>query len=241
MNFRVILITLFFTFALHAQTSPATSQPADKKVYLQRVIDLLSTDWPHNRTVNIVCHGHSVPAGYFKTPVVRMLDAYPNLLHEQLCQHFDHAVVNVIVTAIGGENSQQGARRFAGDVLTLHPDVVTIDYALNDRAIGLPAAREAWVAMIRAAQAADVKIVLLTPTPDTTAHLDDPNDPLNQHADQIRALAAEYHVGLVDSLSLFKQSLHDGGKLSDLMAQANHPNRRGHEIVAHELATWFQR
>ena len=83
----------------------------------------------------------------------------------------------------------------------------------------------AWVAMIRA-QAADVKIVLLTPTPDTTAV--SMIQTIRSTSTPIRSayLAAEYHVGLVDSLSLFKQSLHDGGKLSDLMAQANHPTVR---------------
>ena len=34
-----------------------------------------------NHTVNLVCHGHSVLAGYFKTPEVRTFDAYPYLLH----------------------------------------------------------------------------------------------------------------------------------------------------------------
>ena len=48
-------------------------------------------------------------------------------------QQFPHAVLNVIVTAIGGEDSIAGAARFERDVLALRPAVVTIDYALNDR------------------------------------------------------------------------------------------------------------
>ena len=30
-----------------------------------------------------------------------------------------------------------------------------------------------------------------------------------------------------------------GGKLDDLMSQVNHPNRKGHELVANELQSWF--
>ncbi len=36
-----------------------------------------------------------------------------------------------------------------------------------------------------------------------------------------------------------KAYLHGGGKLADLMAQGNHPNRLGHELVAFALADWF--
>jgi len=213
--------------------------PAVQQTYLADTCAELTKCWPTNRTVNIVCHGHSVPAGYARTPAVRTFDAYPYLLHRGLNERFPHAVINVIVTGIGGENSEQGAKRFQRDVLSLSPDVVTIDYALNDRAIGLMRAEKAWRKMIEMALAAHVKVLLLTPTADMTAHLGDPDDPLNQHAEQIRHLAAEYGVGLVDSLHAFKNAIKSGAALKDLMAQSNHPNRQGHELVAKALLKWF--
>lgn len=213
--------------------------PANPSNYLASVTSQLRRDWPTNRTVNIVCHGHSVPAGYTWAPEVRMLDAYPNLLHEGLCRRFHHSVINVIVTAIGGENSEQGAKRFQRDVLSCHPDVVTIDYALNDRSIGLARSEAAWRKMIKMALAQNVKVILLTPTPAKRAHLNDPNDPLNQHARQVRQLAAEYHVGLVDSLKLFEAQIQDGTPLKDLMTSGVHPNARGQKIVATALLNWF--
>ena len=111
----------------HVGQNSATPAIADERTYLADVCAELSKSWPANRTVNIVCHGHSVPAGYAKTPAVQTFDAYPFLLHRGLNERFPHAVVNVIVTAIGGENSEQGAKRFARDVLSMRPDVVTID------------------------------------------------------------------------------------------------------------------
>jgi lysophospholipase L1-like esterase len=212
---------------------------ADSSTYLSSICAELAKSWPTNRTVNIVCHGHSVPAGYFRTPEVRSFDAYPSLLHYGLNQRFPHAVVNVIVTAIGGENSESGARRFQRDVLSLRPDVVTIDYALNDRPIGLARSEKAWRSMIEMALAHHIRVILLTPTPDLSAHLENPNDPLNLHAEQIRRLAAEYHVGLADSLAQFQSAIRSGANLRDLMAQGNHPNRKGHELVAAELLKWF--
>jgi len=225
-----------------SDSRPATTQAAavaDPATYLAGVSELMNKQWPNNRTVNIVCHGHSVPSGYFATPVVDTFNAYPHLLHRGIKSAHPWAVINVIVTAIGGEAAEAGAARFDRDVLALRPDVVTIDYALNDRGLGLERARKGWVTMIEKAQAAGVKVILLTPTPDVTAKLDDPKDPLNQHAQQIRELAAQYHVGLVDSLSAFKAQLKAGRKLDDLMAQGNHPNRKGHDIVTAELLKWF--
>ena len=46
-------------------------------------------------------------------------------------------------------------------------------------------------------------------------------------------------MGLVDSLALFKEHIAGGGKLEELMAQGNHPNRRGHDLVAAALGRWF--
>lgn len=215
------------------------AQVAEKANYLAPIITELKKDWPTNRTINIVCHGHSVPAGYFKTPVVDTFHAYPHLLHRAIKEHYPHAVVNVIVTAIGGETSISGAARFERDVLSHKPDVVCIDYALNDRVGGLDKARVAWSEMIQKALAANVKVVLFTPTADTRAKLDDPKDLLNQHAEQVRQLAAEFHVGLVDSLALFKAEIAKGVPLEALMSQINHPNVRGHELVAEALGNWF--
>ena len=233
----MIALVLGLSCTLALASSP--QGVADQSTYLKETVAVLQKQWPGNRTVNIVCHGHSVPAGYFVTPVVDTFNAYPHLLHKGLADAFPYSVVNVIVTAIGGEQSESGAARFDRDVLSLRPDVVTIDYGLNDRGIGLERAKKAWAAMIEKAQKAGVKVILLTPTGDLSAKLDDPNDPLNQHAVQIRALAGQYHVGLVDSLALFKRYVKRGGKLQDIMSQVNHPNRKGHDLVATSLLSWF--
>src|SRR4051794_31565195 len=58
----------------------SAGESVSPKTYLAELEALLRVDWPRNRTVNIVCHGHSVPAGYFETPEVRSLEAYPALL-----------------------------------------------------------------------------------------------------------------------------------------------------------------
>src|SRR5260221_10541319 len=81
--------------------------------YLADIVTELHRQWPNNRAIQVVCHGHSVPAGYFATPVVDTFNAYPHLLHRGLKERFPFAVVNVIVTAIGGETATPGAGPFS--------------------------------------------------------------------------------------------------------------------------------
>jgi lysophospholipase L1-like esterase len=215
---------------------------ANARTYLADLVEQMKKHWPENRAVHIVCHGHSVPAGYFATPMVDTFNAYPHLLHRGLKDRFPFAVINVIVTAIGGENASSGADRFERDVLCHRPDVITIDYGLNDRGIGLEKAEASWRAMIEKALDRQIKLILLTPTQDVSG-LADPSAErwrqLLQHADQIRALAAEYRVGLADSLTAFESHVRASGDLTDLLSWSNHPNRRGHEIVATEMLRWF--
>ncbi|GBL30890.1 hypothetical protein EMGBS10_20400 [Opitutia bacterium] len=218
----------------------AAADPAPASA-LAPVVQALELKWPRNRTVHLVCHGHSVPAGYFVTPAVHANEAYPAGLQAGLRARFPHAVLNVIVTAIGGEASDRGAARFERDVLALRPAVVTIDYSLNDRRLGLEKARANWSAMIVAAKAAGIQVILLTPTPDQSAKLDDPKDPLNLHAEQVRALAKEHGVLLVDSLALFKSKVAAGTPLKDLMSQVNHPNAAGHALVTAALLELFRK
>ncbi|HEY3341810.1 MAG TPA: SGNH/GDSL hydrolase family protein [Anaerolineae bacterium] len=215
---------------------------AGKETYLIDVVREMGKAWPGNRAVNIVCHGHSVPAGYFTTPVVNSLEAYPHLLFVELKKRFAYSVINVIVTAIGGENSEQGAARFESDVLCHKPDVVTIDYALNDRDMGLPRAEAAWRRMIETLLARGVKVILLTPTRDVlTVRTGEQKWSIEQpkHAEQVRRLAAEYHIGLADSDAAFEHYITSGGELLDLLSHINHPNRSGHELVTRELLRWF--
>lgn len=212
---------------------------ADPARWAADLLRICATPWPRNRMVHVVCHGHSVPAGYFKTPVVDTFHAYPHLLHRGIKERYPHAVVNVTVTAIGGENAVAGAARFGRDVLAMRPDIVTIDYSLNDRGIGLDAARTAWTDMIRAAHATGAKVLLLTPTDDLGARIDDPADPLARHAAQVRELADTHGTALVDSFALWQAHARSGGRREDWMSQINHPNAVGHGHVADALLRWF--
>ena len=229
----LFLSLLFIAFSSQAQI-------ADSTTYLNDLKSEMKMEWPKNRTINIVFHGHSVPAGYFKTPQVNTIEAYPNILLKKLKAIYPFAVINVIVTAIGGENSVQGAQRFEREVLTHQPDLILIDYGLNDRICGLEKAYAAWNQMIKQAKDKGIKVILLTPSPDQSVNNADADNELNKHADQIRKIAAETQIGLADSYQAFSFLYTNKEQLSKYMSQVNHPNELGHELIANELIKWFK-
>lgn len=230
---KIVLVVWGICMGCFVNAQPATGS------YVNDLRNELVKTWPNNRTINIVFHGHSVPSGYANTPVVNTLNAYPHLTLHALKEHYPYAVINVITTSIGGEQSEQGAKRFRKEVLTHRPDLLFIDYALNDRSIGLDRALKAWEKMIRQALRQNIKVVLMTPTPDLTENILDENTPLAEHSRQIRALASKYHLGLVDSYDAFMKLAKEGNDLSKYMSQSNHPNAEGHKVVLKAIEEWF--
>jgi acyl-CoA thioesterase I len=195
--------------------------------------------WPSNRTINIVFHGHSVPSGYHLTPAVKPFESYPHLFRKRIAERYPFAVINVITTGIGGENSIAGAARFRSDVLSRKPDLIFIDYALNDRPQALATVEAAWRSMVDAAQAANVPVMLLTPTGANNANLADPADPLTQRAALIRTIATSEGVLLGDVSADWLAALTAGTAQSTLLSQGNHPNLAGHQIAANRIFTAF--
>lgn len=216
------------------------AQPAATSGYLLEIKEELKTVFPKNRTINLVFHGHSVPTGYWSKSKVHTLESYPHLLLEKLKAEYPYAVINIITTSIGGEWAEKGQKRFAKDVLPHKPDVVFIDYALNDMGIGLERSEAAWSKMIEEALEHQIKVILITPSPDQRQDIKDPENILAKHAEQIRRLAAKYHVGVADPFAEFKKIAQRKGSVKKYMSHVNHPNKKGHDIIASELFKWFR-
>ena len=231
---------LIFTFLMFAKSQLHGQEIASKANYLEKIKAEMLVEWPKNRTINLVFHGHSVPAGYFKTPTVNTLASYPYLVLKDIKSVYPMTVVNVINTSIGGENSESGLKRFQADVLTHKPDVLFIDYALNDRGMGLERAKAAWEKMIRLALEKNIKVILLTPSPDQRVDIKDDLSILDQHANQIKELAKSFQIGLIDTYALYKNKVKSGSNLVDYMSQVNHPNEKGHQMITDEIMSYFK-
>lgn len=216
------------------------AQEADKKTYLADLKARMKTFDTKSNNVNLVFHGHSVPSGYWSQSVIHPFDSYPNLLLKHLNASYPHAVINIIATARGSETAERGQLRLASDALIHNPDVLFIDYALNDIGTGIERVRVAWEKMIEEALKKGTKVILITPSPDQRHSLTDPEDILAKHAEQIRQLAVKYHVGLADPYAEFQKIAKQEGSVAPYMSHINHPNEKGHDIIAKQLLAWFK-
>lgn len=229
---------LISSFLLILTVFSADAQVADTVEYLREIKQELNAVWPKNKRINLVFHGHSVPAGYWNNHEVHTLESYPNLLLKQLKEKYPYAVINVIVTAIGGENSIHGEARFEKEVLVHNPDVLFIDYALNDRFSDLEKTKAATESMISMAKSRNIKVILITSSPDQRIDVSDPVNPLEPYVVQIRELAMKHKTGLADPYATFRQIVR-GGKLTDVMSSVNHPNQAGHMVIVEAIKPYF--
>lgn len=229
---------LTFNFACAQQKEISSQKSEIVSFYLDSLKKELKVKWPNNHTINLVFHGHSVPTGYTTRGVLDRLQAYPFRTLKKVNDFYPYSVVNVITTSIGGEQAEQGAKRFKDEVLIYKPNVLFIDYALNDRSIGLERAKLAWEQMIQKALAYGTKVILMTPTPDLKEDIFSEDTPLAKHSEQIRGLAKKYGVGLVDSYALFKE-IAKTAPLIGFMSQNNHINQKGHQFVADAISEYF--
>lgn len=94
--------------------------------------------------------------------------------------------------------------------------------------------------MIKKAKKENIKVILLTPSPDQRIDYADTNNELKKHSDQIIRLANENKVGLVDSYKTFEFLYPKKNKLKKYMPQVNHPNKKGHELIAEEIIKYFK-
>ncbi|MFN0291934.1 SGNH/GDSL hydrolase family protein [Pedobacter helvus] len=235
-KFSGMVLGMLFTLTVNAQIGKLS----DTVNYLAPIKKQLETKFPKNRTINLVFHGHSVPSGYWTGSKVHTLESYPHLLLGKLKTIYPYAVINVILTSIGGEWAEKGQTRFTNDVLSHKPDVVIIDYALNDLGIGLERSKIAWSKMIEEALSKNIKVILVTPSPDQREDITDSNNKLALHATQIRELAVKYQVGLADPFAQFQKIAKEKGSIKELMSHVNHPNENGHNLIAEELFRWFK-
>ena len=170
--------------------------------------------------------------------------------------------VKVINAGIGGNTTQQAVARFEKDVLQHQPQLVIIQFGINDSTADVwrkpPVTKsrislEQYAANLRTLikQLQDKQIAVILMTPNSmrwTANLKemygkppyDPDNPdgfnlfLKSYAEMVRKIAKEEKVPLVDVYAAFENHEKKGKKQStrDLLLDGMHPNTAGQRMVA---------
>lgn len=169
--------------------------------------------------------------------------------------------VKVINAGIGGNTTRQAVARFEKDVLLHDPDLVVIQYGINDSAVDVwkdpPAtksrvSKEQYEANLRSLikQLKEKKIAVILMTPNSLRWIPrikklygkppyDPDDPdgfnlfLKSYAETVRQIAKDEDVPLVDIYAAFETyGKQEAQSAQDLLLDGIHPNAKGQQMVA---------
>jgi acyl-CoA thioesterase-1 len=148
--------------------------------------------------------------------------------------------VEMINSGISGDTSMDGLARLDWAVLAFEPDLVTINFGINDCALGLDLEEFEmnFVEMVRRIRAGpNSEVLLLSSQPLETP----PYDRLVQDYYQaVERLAKQMDVGFVDVYGAWMRRVHAGTPLGSLILSGlDHPNEAGYKIIAEELMRLF--
>lgn len=198
----------------------------------------------------IVAFGDSTTAPRGKLAV------YADVLREELTKKKLEVVI--INAGVPGNTTIQAKARFNKDVLLVEPDLVIIQFGINDAAVDVrrgavkprvslsdyEANLRYFVAELRACSA---KVILMTPNPMAwTAHLRflygaepyHPGDPdglnvvLRPYAQAVRDIARSSDIILADVLAAYDESKKNGQPINAWLSDGMHPNAAGQRLAA---------
>jgi len=153
------------------------------------------------------------------------------LINNWLRSHYPRNVISEINAAIPGTGSLYGALRARRDLIAFKPDLVFIEFALNDAGEDETAVKKAIEGLIRQ--------LLVVPQPPEVVLLYAANAKRNIQTELQENFAAHYQIPSID-LQTKTWELIDSGKISasSFWKDGMHPTDAGHKIYA-EIITAF--
>jgi acyl-CoA thioesterase-1 len=200
----------------------------------KRFVEKTRRDLESGCNVTIVAFGDSITAGY----CVRR--GFPSFWEQMLAEKYPEASVEMINSGISGDTSMDGLARLDWAVLAYEPDLVTINFGINDCALGLDLEEFEmnFVEMVRRIRAGpNSEILLLSSQPLETPPYD---RRVLDYYQAIERLAKQMDVGYVDVYGAWMRRVRAGTPLGSLILPGlDHPNEAGYKIIAEELMQLF--
>ena len=200
----------------------------------RRFVSRARSDLEAGANVTIVAYGDSITAGF----AVRR--GFPFFWKQMLQEKYPEARVEMINSGISGDTTLDGLSRLDWAVLSYEPDLVTINFGINDCVLGLSLEElemnlVEMVQRIRAGPGSEV--LLLSSQPLETP----PYDRLVlDYYQAIERVAREMDVGFVNVCGAWMRRVQQGTLLSGLIIPGlDHPNEAGYRIIAEELMGLF--
>ncbi|ABK13990.1 MAG: SGNH/GDSL hydrolase family protein [Methanothrix sp.] len=184
--------------------------------------------------VVIVAFGDSITAGY----AVR--HGFPYFWKQALQEKYPDARIEMHNEGVSGDTTRDGLARLEHSVLYHRPDLVTINFGINDAAygIGLDEFRANLSRMVEIILSECCsEIILLSSQPLLTPYYD---KLVLDYYSAIGEVAAAMGVGFVDVYAAWMVRVRSGMPLESLVLPGlDHPNEDGYRIIAEELMKLF--
>ncbi|MCK9564965.1 MAG: SGNH/GDSL hydrolase family protein [Methanothrix sp.] len=196
----------------------------------KRFVEKTRRDLESGCNVTIVAFGDSITAGF----AVRR--GFPSFWKALLAEKYPEAVVEMINSGISGDTSQDGLARLDFSVLSYEPDLITINFGINDCALGLGLEEFEmnFVQMVRRIRSGpNSEVLLLSSQPLETPPYD---RMVLDYYHAVQRVAKEMDVGFVDIYAAWMRTVAAGTPLGSLILPGmDHPNEAGYRIIAEEL------
>ncbi|MBN2160774.1 MAG: hypothetical protein JW807_15405 [Spirochaetes bacterium] len=185
--------------------------------------------------LRLVALGDSLTQGW----MVRK--GYVDFLAEMITRHYPKSDVTIMNRGIPGDTAEGGLYRLRDDVLDADPDLVLIQFALNDAYTGVPADRfkntvKTIIYQIRADT--DAEVLLITSVP--IMHESEDRVAGEFYA-RIEALAREEGLPVARVHAYWKRKVGEGADFASLVqGDGVHPNLEGHRIMAEAVFEEFK-
>ncbi|MDD2837138.1 MAG: SGNH/GDSL hydrolase family protein [Methanothrix sp.] len=200
----------------------------------RRFVEKTRKNLENGCNVTIVAFGDSITAGY----CVRR--GFPSFWKELLAEKYPDAAVEMINSGTCGDTSMDGLARLDWAVLSYEPDLITINFGINDCVLGLDLEEFEmnFVEMVRRIRAGpNSEILLLSSQPLETPPYD---RMVLDYYQVVHRVAKEMDVGFVNVYGAWMQKVNAGTPLgSMILSGLDHPNEAGYRVIAEELMRRF--
>lgn len=219
-----------------------------------RVKDKINMDLKglmENGPITIVAFGASVTHGGFGEGEIDYEAVFHNRLRQKLNQKRNYIPVNMINAGIGGTTAQQSLPRLDSQVLVHNPDLVIVDFGLNDVNGPLEDYLNSLREIFTKCKQKGAEVILMTPNmmntyvnKDTQPHLIEyagvtaeiqNSGKMDHYIDCAKKLAKELGVAVCDCYAEWKKLSLTQDITLLLDNRINHPSRQMHELFADML------
>lgn len=183
--------------------------------------------------LNVVFLGGSLTWGARATDP--MQTSFRALIGKKLVETYPAARFRFWDAAIGGTGSQLAAFRLERDVLAKKPDLVFLDFTINDDPYTDPSPTRlsSYEALVRRLVQADIPVVQVILPAKKDVEANPPQRPLDA---EHKAIAAAYNLPIADAVTLSKQRVAAGettpDQLWDFPDDSTHPGDAGYALYA---------